>query len=128
MAKVFYYNNTKTPDSIIGPQIEPDFHKTRPLGFAYETETHFVHFYAGNSRLWYISYGFAVVQMKNGVLSDWIARNFGGTPIGNTTLSAGTSVKAVWRPGLYHETQHQQALAYTARDRRLAEQNLRIIS
>jgi hypothetical protein len=102
-------------------------HKQQPLGYAYETETQFVHVYGINSGLWVISPGLTVSVKKHDTLLDWVTREFGAADIQRTILDVGQSVSGVWRPGIYYDDNMLTGLEQTNSDLRLAEQRLLLL-
>jgi len=114
------YENTITTI----PNWEPTIHRDCPRGYAYEAETHFVHFYGSDAGLWVISSGLTATEAKEGTLADWVARVFGARDVQPLANAPGTVADAVWRPGLYYEEQIFQALTTNRIDRRAAEQSL----
>lgn len=56
--KGFFYKNTKTTI----PDLENNLHESQPLGYAYETDSHFVHFYGQENGLNIISVGLTAIQ------------------------------------------------------------------
>lgn len=108
-------------------------HLSQPLGFAYEDTNHFIHLYGWDSGFKGISIGLTVVEGKengntNGKsLEDWVKENFGATDIKPTTTDIGHSIKSVWRPGLYFNTEVIQAIGTTEHERFLSEQAIRVL-
>jgi hypothetical protein len=94
---------------------------------AYETNTHFVHFYGRGSGLWVVSTGLTVTEKKAGSLSDWVTRVFGADQIKQVNQPAGSVVAGVWRPALYYQAEALQALGQSEGDQRAAEQALRLL-
>jgi hypothetical protein len=103
------------------------FHQEQPRGFAYETDTHFVHVFGSGDGLWTISPGLTVTEAKSGALTDWAKRTFGAVDIEDVDLDVGSTVEGVWRPGLYFEEELITGLAITGTERRLAEQALLLL-
>lgn len=102
-------------------------HIENPLGYAYETETHFVHFYGRDKGFYIISIGLTVIEKKEGTLIDWVKRVFGAEEIENLELEVGHSTKGVWRPSLYFYEDTYQALGVTENEMRLSEYSLRLL-
>jgi hypothetical protein len=108
------------------PNWVPFFDK-QPRGIAYETDTHFVHFFGRNSGLWVISSGLTATEAKSGTLQDWVVRTFGAIDIVSTQTSVGHSARGVWRPGLFFDDEMLQGLDSALPDLRLAEQSLLLL-
>lgn len=102
-------------------------HIEHPRGYAYETETHFVHFYGRDKGFYIISIGLTVIEKKEGTLIDWVTRVFGAEEIENLELEVGHSTKGVWRPSLYYYEDTYQALGVTENEMRLSEYSLRLL-
>ncbi len=103
------------------------FHEKLPLGFAYETSTHFVHFFGAKGGLWNIQSGLTVTQAKSGCLIDWINQTFGACKIEEGHHEVGHVVRGVWRPGLYYFDETLKGLSASTSDLRLAEQALSLL-
>jgi hypothetical protein len=108
------------------PNWVPFFDK-EPRGIAYETDTHFVHFFGRDSGLWVISSGLTVTEAKSGTLEDWVVRTFGANDILSTQTRVGCTIRGVWRPGLYFDDEMLQGLNAALPDLRLAEQSLLLL-
>jgi len=117
------YRNTKTAL----PGWVPTVHVEQDRGMAYETGTHFVHFYGRGSGLCVVSTGLTATEQKNGLLAKWVDRVFGAADIKQALHPVGTAVAGVWRPGLYYQTEVLQALGYAEHEQRAAEQALRLL-
>jgi hypothetical protein len=100
------------------------FHDEQPRGLAYETDTHFVHFYGRDAGFWVVSPGLTVTEAKSGTLRDWVIRTFGAKDIVALHNKPGTAIKSIWRPGLYYDSQILEALESTSYEVQLAEQAL----
>jgi len=94
---------------------------------AYETPTHFIHYYGRAADLYVISVGLTASERKSGVLADWVTRVFGAQDIRPTLHAPGETVRGVWRPGLYFYEETLQGLGNTETDLRMAEQALRLL-
>jgi len=103
------------------------FHQKEPRGIAYETDTHFIHYFGRDRGLWVISTGLTVTQAKSGTLRDWIDRTFGAVDIETTNCDVGHTVCGVWRPGLFYFEEVLQGLSTTTSDLRLTEQALLLL-
>jgi hypothetical protein len=99
----------------------------QPRGIAYETDTHFVHFFGRADELWVVSLGLTVTEAKSGNLSDWVKRTFGATDIVPLDREVGRTYRGVWRPGLRFDGEILEALGSTSSDLRLAEQSLLLL-
>jgi hypothetical protein len=117
------YQNTITTI----PNWVPTIHVDNPRGYAYETATHFVHFYGRGSGAWVLSSGLTATEAKSGTLDDWVTRVFGAHDVRPLEHQAGSVVAGVWRPGLYYEDQIFQALGTNRVERRAAEQSLYVL-
>ena len=71
------YINTKTTI----PRFSNDAHISQSRGYAYETDTHFVHIYGKIQGIWVISTGLTVTEKKTGTLEDWVINTFGAEDI-----------------------------------------------
>ncbi|APS29452.1 hypothetical protein H4F38_07725 [Pectobacterium brasiliense] len=118
-----WYENTHT--SI--PTWVNNLHTTQQLGYAYETDTHFVHFYGQNIGFNVISVGLTTIESKSGALTDWVQRVFGAQNIQNLTNEIGHVKKGVWRPSLYFSNDIENALEIDEFEKRASEQALRIL-
>jgi hypothetical protein len=96
MMNATVYRNTKTTL----PGWVSTVHIEQVQGMAYETDTHFVHFYGRGSGLWVVSTGLTATEKKNGLLIDWVSRVFGADQVKQTNHPVGTAVAGVWRPAL----------------------------
>ena len=74
---MFTYLNTKSTL----PNQKEELHKSHHRGYAYETDTHFVHFYGQTNEMWVISTELTVTEKKKGTLREWIEKTFGATNI-----------------------------------------------
>lgn len=120
--KAICYRNTKTTLLNWAP-----IHDQQSRGIAYETESHFVHFYGTHSDVWAVSTGLTVTEKKSGSLRDWAKRVFGAEDIEDVTNDIGNTISGVWRPALLHKDEVLQGLQNTESERRLAEQALFIL-
>lgn len=104
-------------------------HLDHPLGYAYETPTHFVHFWGNNNGFYNIQVGLTTIEGKKGRnLEDWASQVFGAQNIQPMdVIEIGHAVKGVWRPSLRFEDEISQALMVTSHEMRLAEQSLRLL-
>lgn len=117
------YDNTKTTL----PNWVNNIHIDNSKGYAYETDTHFVHIYGRKSGVWVLSTGLTVTQKKEGTLKDWVVSTFGAENIETSNKIVGESIKRVWRPGLYDYTEMLDALNNTETELRDSLQSLRIL-
>lgn len=117
------YKNTITTI----PRWTDNLHIEHPRGYAYETETHFVHFFGRDNGFFTISSGLTAIQKKEGTLHDWAKKNFGAEEIESLFLEVGNSIRGVWRPSLYFYVDTFQALDVTENEMRLSEYSLRLL-
>jgi hypothetical protein len=120
--KALTYKNKRAPVQGWGR-----FHETQPRGYAYETDTQFVHVYGAGDGLWVISPGLTISVAKTGALSDWVKEAFGAEDIQTTKLEVGHAVEGIWRPGIFFDTNVLEGLAQKPADLRLAEQRLLLL-
>jgi hypothetical protein len=116
------YENTKT--TVLGWM---PLHKSQPLGYAYETSSHFVHIYGGANQFWVLSTGLTATERKSGTLVDWVNRVFGAKASKQLKHDPGTVIDGVWRPGLYYQGETLQALSANRVEQRGAEQSLHVL-
>lgn len=121
--KAICYRNTKTT---LPGWIE-NLHENQPNGYAYETDSHFIHFYGQGNQLFTISPGLTVFEKKNGSLVDWVDKVFGAKEIYNMEKEVGHVNKGIWRPGLYNNDEILYALQCNEYEERSSEQALRIL-
>jgi hypothetical protein len=117
------YKNTKTTL----PGWVTTVHNEHPRGYAYETDTHFVHMYGRDSWFFIISIGLTAIQEKSGTLLDWVKNTYGAEDITDMDMEVGHSIKGVWRPSLYYYDNIFQALDITEDEMRLSEYSLRLL-
>ena len=117
------YKNTKTTL----PNWKEELHESQPFGYAYETDTHFVHFYGKDHGLNIISVGLTVIEEKNGSLEEWVERVFGAINIRPLIKDIGHTVNGIWRPSLYYQDDTYDGLNVTKFVQRSSEQALRIL-
>lgn len=117
------YQNTKTAL----PGWVNTVHQTQQRGYAYETDSHFVHLYGTDSNLRIISIGLTATETKGGTVEDWAVRIFGAQDIKPALYPVGHTVSGVWRPGIYFNTEALQGLGNTEADLRSSEQALRLL-
>ncbi|RZK01516.1 MAG: hypothetical protein EOO43_24440 [Flavobacterium sp.] len=130
MKAITYFNTlTKLPNWNPNSHV----HVRQKLGFAYEDAGHYIHLYGWDSGFKGISIGLTVVEAKNNYrttgksLEEWVIENFGATNITNSTIDIGHSVKGIWRPGLYYNSDVIQAIGTTEHERHLSEQGIRVL-
>jgi len=88
VSKTHFKNSTRPPQN------------PEKRGVAYETETHFVHFYC-NDDYWYVlSTGLTVIEKKDGSLTDWVKNTFGAEEIDKVSNVIGQAFDGIWRPGV----------------------------
>jgi hypothetical protein len=117
------YKNTITTI----PNWIDNLHNSESLGYAYETDTHFVHFYGKNFGLNVISVGLTAVQGKNGNLNDWVVNTFGAIDIQPLELQIGQTLNGIWRPSLYYSNDIKDAIQINEFEKSSSEQALRIL-
>jgi len=117
------YKNTKTTI----PGWVNNLHDSQSLGYAYETDTHFVHFYGRNTGLNVISVGLTAIQGKSGTLLDWVTNTFGASDIQPLKLKIGETINGIWRPALYIFEDIKNAIQINEFEKRSSEQALRIL-
>lgn len=123
MTSAIVYKNTKTA---IRNWVDT-IHREYDRGMAYETATHFVHFYGRGNGLWVVSTRLTATERKAGTITDWVTRVFGADQIRQATNQAGRTVAGVWRPALNYQEESLQALAASESEQRAAEQALRLL-
>lgn len=122
MNGIFYKNSaTNIPGWV------KDLHLEHKYGYAYETNTHFVHFYGRDTGLNIISVGLTAVEKKNGSLENWVKRVFGAVQIQSLLNPIGNTVEGIWRPSLYYSKDIQSAIKVDPTEQRSAEQAVRIL-
>ena len=72
-----FYKNTQTNI----PRWVNNIHEEESLGYAYETDSHFIHMYGKNYGFNVISVSLTAIEGKNGSLRDWVIRVFGAQDI-----------------------------------------------
>ena len=122
MTAIVYRNTSTTLPGWVKP-----LHVSLPQGIAYETSTHFIHYYGSATDLYTISVGLTASERKNGLLNDWVTRVFGAQDIRPSIHVPGETVRGVWRPGLYFYDETLQGLGNTETELRMAEQALRLL-
>lgn len=118
-----FYRNTQTNI----PRWVNNLHEEQALGYAYETDSHFVHIYGKNYGFNVVSVGLTAIEGKSGTLNDWVDRVFGAQDIKPLKLPIGNSVENIWRPSLYYIQDIHDALKIDAFEQRSAEQALRVL-
>lgn len=123
--KAICYTNTK----MTIPGWVDDLSKKQPIGYAYELEQHFVHFYGSiDDNAYIIHPGLTVLQGKNGLtLEDWVKKTFGAENIRKMKNNVGDAVKGVWRPSLFYWEHINQAIDIDASHERRMRNSLRIL-
>ena len=117
------YKNTKTTL----PNWVEALHESQPFGYAYETDSHFVHLYGKNNGLNIISVGLTVIEAKTLTLENWVKKVFGAEEIVPLDNEIGHSIDGIWRPSLYYQDDTYRALNVTKFSQRSSEQALRIL-
>ncbi|MGE7776583.1 hypothetical protein ACQKLP_17785 [Chitinophaga sp. NPDC101104] len=106
---------------------DPSFKVRYPLGYAFETPTHFVHYF-GQKTSWHtVQNELAISEGKSGTLEDWIKNTFGAKNITTMINNVGDCIEGVWRPGLYNVDIVIDSLNYTEAEIRFAQQALRLL-
>lgn len=123
--KAICYTNTKSTL----PNWDEPLHLTQQLGYAYELDDYFVHFYGSNHGLYIISPGLTVTEgKKDGItLEEWVQATFGATNVQTMKNSPGVSCKGSWRPGLLARGELEEALEFDDYERTDEEQALMIL-
>jgi hypothetical protein len=126
MKAIFYeITDTKVPNLV------KDFHLGLGLGYAYETDTHYIHFYGTNRNWFSIHTGQTVIENKSEstykTLKEWVEFYFGARNIQTMSSNIGESVEGVWRSGLFYYDDTNKALNTNEAERRLSEQALRVL-
>src|ERR1700733_13213925 len=84
------------------PGLVKHFHRNLHFGYAYETVTHYVHFYGAGRYFFSIHTGQTVAENKATsvykTLNDWVEYYFGAKNIQGMATIVGHSVEGVWRP------------------------------
>lgn len=121
-----YYKVTSTNVPGLG-----DFHDRYGLGYAYETDTHYVHFYGYDRKFYSIQMSLGVVENKlisqYHNLSDWVSYYFGAKDIRPIKNPIGETIEGVWRPALYYSDDIHLGLNTNESERRLSQQALKIL-
>lgn len=122
--KAICYKNTKTNL----PGWEDTVHIEQKFGYAYETPTHFVHFY-GKEPYYIISVGLTTIEGKAGYssLEDWVKQRFGAEEIKEMKYDVGHTVEGVWRPSLYFWEDTCSALKINISKQTAQEQAIRLL-
>lgn len=120
--KSITYKNTQTPSGWVS-----NLHESLPRGYAYETNTHFIHIYGAEDSLWVMSPGMATAQAKEGSLDDWARQTFGAEEIEILDGAVGQTTAGVWRPGISHYDHIRQGLSTTDNERHAALQAVRLL-
>lgn len=109
------------------PGYSRNYHAESPLGYAYETDTHFVHFFGRNDGWYVISHGLTATEKKNTTLNDWVVKTFGAVDIHDMLFEPGNVNQLIWRPGLYFLEDTFKSLNVTSTQMRLAAQALKLL-
>ncbi|HUS88885.1 MAG TPA: hypothetical protein VMW91_05860 [Desulfosporosinus sp.] len=121
--KAICYKNTES----IKPFWATPVHEDNQWGYAYETDTHFVHFYGTNHGLYVISTDMVMTEQKKGTLKDWATTICGAIDFKPMDTEVGQTVDSIWRPCLYYEDEINEALNIDKFEQRSCEQALRIL-
>ena len=125
--KAIFYKTTHTKV----PGLVQNFHVGLELGYAYETPTHYVHFYGTNRNFFSIHTGQTIIENKEtssySDLLSWVTHYFGAQNIQQMETEIGEVIEGVWRPELYYYADTNIALNTTEAERRLSEQAIRVL-
>ncbi len=122
--KAICYRNTKTNI----PRWVNTLHVEQKYGYAYETPTHFVHFY-GKEPFYIISVGLTAIEGKAGYscIEDWVKERFGAEDIKEMIYDVGHTIEGVWRPSLYYWDDSCSALRIDMSEQVSQEQAIRLL-
>ncbi|WP_183575765.1 hypothetical protein HDF18_17760 [Mucilaginibacter sp. X5P1] len=109
------------------PGYSKNYHVGNSLGYAYETDTHFVHFFGKSDRWYVISHGLTVTEKKDTTLNDWVVKTFAAVDIREMLFEPGSVNQLVWRPGLYFLDDTFKSFNLTSPQMRLAAQALKLL-
>ncbi|AZA98049.1 hypothetical protein [Chryseobacterium shandongense] len=113
------------------PGLPKNFHDDYGLGYAYETDEYYAHFYGHNKNFYSIQASLALAEKKSTSqyhsLSEWVTYYFGATDINPIKNSIGQTIQGVWRPALYYTNDIHQGLKTNESERRLSQQALKIL-
>lgn len=86
-----------------GPLYDSKYIAIDKFGYAYETPTHYIHFF-GWENYYTISLENTITESKNSAptLNDWVKMRFGAVNIQRMNMEVGHTVDSVWRPSLYY--------------------------
>lgn len=119
------YNNTKTTI----PNWVNTLHLSQQLGYAYELDDYFVHFYGRNKGLYIVSPGLTAIERKkeNITLEEWAKCSFGAENIKTMKTEPGYVQKCSWRPGIVERGEFEETLDFNDFERNDMEQALMIL-
>jgi hypothetical protein len=109
------------------PGYPSNYHQDNSLGYAYETDSHFVHLFGKNDGWFVISHGLTATEKKVGTLNDWATKTFGAEHITEMKSEPGVVTQLIWRPGLYFLQDTFKALEVSSVEMRLAAQALKLL-
>lgn len=122
--KSICYKNTKTnlPGWVNTVHIEQKY------GYAYETPTHYVHFY-GKEPFYIISVGLTVTERKSSfpTLEEWVKHHFGASEIIEMNHEVGHTIESIWRPSLFFWEDTCSALKIDNTEQISQEQSIRLL-
>lgn len=121
--KAICYKNTKTTV----PGWVDDIHIGNPIGYAYESNDHFIHIYGMDSKIYTIFPGLTACEKKNGTLEEWVKKTFGATDIVDMQKEVGTVDKSIWRPGLSRNDEIEDGLVCDNFEKSNSEMRLKIL-
>jgi hypothetical protein len=124
--KAICYENTKT--TIPNWDSNDKLEQHCPLGFAYEIDGFFVHFYGSSRGLYSISPGLTVLEKrKQDTLDEWVKKRFGAKNITQMNSDVGYTTKSIWRPGLFFVNELEQGLGFNNYLRQEEEQEILLL-
>lgn len=97
-------------------------------GYAYQTESHFIHFWSYERGVTLQTNIPITEQRKEGInLESWVKSNFGAINLKYTSIDIGDSIDSVWRPSLFYDSEVFAALNTSLAERNLTESSLRVL-
>ena len=66
------------------PHLPKDSHLKHSRGYAYDTGTHYIHFFGRGLFFYYTSVNVAVTEKKSGQIEDWVIKVFGAKRYSDT--------------------------------------------
>jgi hypothetical protein len=123
MPKPICYTITKAELPFWDPNDK--IYEKHPLGYGYETETHFIHIFGNASGYFPIQIGLTVIEKKEKDIFTWVKDVFGAQNILEMDNEPGETIEGVWRPSLYYEDDLRFGLNYSAAQMKYSEQAIR---